>query len=633
MAFHYDILPSDHSFRILELNPGHDHNSPLRGSLKLHSIKSPPRYEALSYVWGLAGHNESLECNGQDFKITASLDTALKRVRSAHSSILIWVDQICINQSDISERSQQVSIMKEIYSGAEIVSAWLGPGDPERVKSVAETMKILANGVSSLLKERFSLIFINDDHPMERPPSFPQDEFLRQMSLPIRSSPIWNDFNSMLTLPYFSRIWIIQEIAVSRAFRMLWGNVEIPGHVLRNALTCAKLHSMDERDIITHSPVLSLGNVPRILYSEGNHIQDLLALVLQTGNQQATDGRDKIFALIGLSHNNNLMPDYSQTEASLFKEFALQEITRSNLKILSYTNVVDPFITMKPLWAPQWSPPNNKINGALINLGFNASNRDDIIRDITFNSQFLVLKGLQIDEVKAVSDLVSYENGIVFAISSFFKVVTQNEDLFQKKYGLEFIRPFLLTMLVNRKNNPVSCLEAIPIQDDIYLDTFIREACSSLFRRICHSASEIDITRDECVSVLSLLRAAVNATPTTTTTGMPWFKEDETFQFLRTTLEKLFPDDDEQVLSFYDVFKRMRTSSRGRDEAERWQFNEIFFRYTIHRRFFITESGYIGLGPPCMKDGDSVCILFGGTTPYIVRPTPTTDEYFFLGES
>ena len=35
-------------------------------------------------------------------------------------------------------------------------------------------------------------------------------------------------------------------------------------------------------------------------------------------------------------------------------------------------------------------------------------------------------------------------------------------------------------------------------------------------------------------------------------------------------------------------------------------------------RYFMTEQGYIGRGPLDIEKGDSVCIFFGGKTPYIL---------------
>jgi hypothetical protein len=50
------------------------------------------------------------------------------------------------------------------------------------------------------------------------------------------------------------------------------------------------------------------------------------------------------------------------------------------------------------------------------------------------------------------------------------------------------------------------------------------------------------------------------------------------------------------------------------------------------RALFVDEHGRMGLGPACMAEGGVVCILFGGSTPYILRPTGSDGEFHFLGE-
>ena len=49
------------------------------------------------------------------------------------------------------------------------------------------------------------------------------------------------------------------------------------------------------------------------------------------------------------------------------------------------------------------------------------------------------------------------------------------------------------------------------------------------------------------------------------------------------------------------------------------------------QNFFITEKGYVGIGPRCMEAGDKVSVLFGGSTPYVIRQKSITDEYLYLG--
>ncbi|KAH9211990.1 heterokaryon incompatibility, partial [Leptodontidium sp. 2 PMI_412] len=81
-----------------------------------------PKYWALSYVWGDSTEREPLCIEGQTFMATLNLRDALKRVRNVMSAetkdLQLWVDAICINQEDTTEKSWQVSMMSRIYSSA-----------------------------------------------------------------------------------------------------------------------------------------------------------------------------------------------------------------------------------------------------------------------------------------------------------------------------------------------------------------------------------------------------------------------------------------------------------------------------------------------------------------------------------
>ncbi len=91
-----------------------------------------PRYTALSYCWGDATSLSPIYVNNKVLGITGNLHAALYYMRSPSQLRTFWVDSICINQSDKSEKSRQVAIMKEIFEGAEKVMAWLG--EPMRSK-------------------------------------------------------------------------------------------------------------------------------------------------------------------------------------------------------------------------------------------------------------------------------------------------------------------------------------------------------------------------------------------------------------------------------------------------------------------------------------------------------------------
>jgi hypothetical protein len=62
------------------------------------------------------------------------------------------------------------------------------------------------------------------------------------------------------------------------------------------------------------------------------------------------------------------------------------------------------------------------------------------------------------------------------------------------------------------------------------------------------------------------------------------------------------------------------------------RFFNILDLVSTNRKFFVTEKGYMGIGPNSMQPTDIVCVLFGGKTPFVLRPTSTPNEYLLLGE-
>jgi hypothetical protein len=112
--FYYAALQSKSSFRLLIIEPGEPHDDL---GCRLKEVPSPlletERYEALSYAWGDEDPSEYI-CLTNDnephyicsrFHIKPNLYKALERLRLKDKERTIWVDAICINQEDLSERA------------------------------------------------------------------------------------------------------------------------------------------------------------------------------------------------------------------------------------------------------------------------------------------------------------------------------------------------------------------------------------------------------------------------------------------------------------------------------------------------------------------------------------------------
>jgi hypothetical protein len=94
-------------------------------------------YSALSYCWGDADDTLDVTCNGCKLAVMWALDNALQRFRKPDEVVRLWADALCINQGNISERNQQVSIRARIYDHANRVNVWLGSCDDQAQNAVS----------------------------------------------------------------------------------------------------------------------------------------------------------------------------------------------------------------------------------------------------------------------------------------------------------------------------------------------------------------------------------------------------------------------------------------------------------------------------------------------------------------
>lgn len=134
----YQDLPDGH-IRLLTIHPG-DEASALSGIIRSAPLELAPNYEAVSYAWGAEDFTDALDvvCDTgststssetkdvRSIPITPNVTSLLNSLRYPNEPRVLWIDAICINQANASERSVQVQQMRQIYSRAQRIIIWLG---------------------------------------------------------------------------------------------------------------------------------------------------------------------------------------------------------------------------------------------------------------------------------------------------------------------------------------------------------------------------------------------------------------------------------------------------------------------------------------------------------------------------
>ncbi|OAL49078.1 HET-domain-containing protein [Pyrenochaeta sp. DS3sAY3a] len=270
-------------------------------------------YEALSYTWGDTILSESVEVNGKSLAVTENLHVALLALRSTEDRIL-WVDAVCIDQSNIKERGHQVQQMANIYSQADRVIIWLGEGTIdtnlllERLKRLEkESIKHPCSGWSNRDKRWIDLwlpvqleIFLLYSNSTNR---------LRQ------------GLADLMARPWFTRIWILQEVAYAKRAIICCGNESVSARIFTLASRLLNFrvnsHCQAVLDIMTG---LSRKT------SWWNSRRDLYTLLFKFQYSKASDPRDMIFALLGMCSDSQgpdmITADYTKDLSELVSDAA-----------------------------------------------------------------------------------------------------------------------------------------------------------------------------------------------------------------------------------------------------------------------------------------------------------------------
>lgn len=108
-------------------------------SLENAQLDQHPQFEALSYVWGDQADRKDIIVNAERIDVTENLEAALRHLRTESVPRRVRINDICVNQKNNEEKSQQVGMMTRIYPSESEVVIWLGPTE-ENSDSAIELM-------------------------------------------------------------------------------------------------------------------------------------------------------------------------------------------------------------------------------------------------------------------------------------------------------------------------------------------------------------------------------------------------------------------------------------------------------------------------------------------------------------
>lgn len=317
----YTTLKAKDACRVLVLLPGTIETN-ISCLLQHHKTDSSSSYEALSYTWGEESPTRSISLNGKLIFIRQNLWDALHSLRLTDRPRPLFIDALCINQADLAERGIMVAKMSSIYRSAQKVLVWVGKSTPviDRFFRQIQRPVFLEPDLSKIGLARSNLEYISESYA-----------FLDGMC-------------ELFDRPYWTRVWIIQEILSAMDLELCCGKERIPWIRITNAwnLLFTSFPEGKEREALTEQAHKSPAAViieQRYRYNGakstsswnshllGHPLHQLLSLT-KSCRSQCFDIRDRIYGLTSIASVSGrklqLKPDYTKTPAQLCMDVFLE---------------------------------------------------------------------------------------------------------------------------------------------------------------------------------------------------------------------------------------------------------------------------------------------------------------------
>ncbi len=337
-----------------------DKTKPLQCTLTQTSLLTDPveEYYAISYTWGDATKRSQLIIDDTNVHVLENTESALRRLHRHKrlrtkgkqsevdtSPVLLWIDSVCINQSDVDERNHQVAIMGDVYGRAtEVLVPLTFDGDGDEAVS---TINLVVDhylrtaprclGPNPLLRnleewEDWDEMFHSHDFlwivehkrasqssPM---PSVPETREKEPRDTLCLSAAQLQLMKRVYSASWFERLWVVQEVVLAKQAICYCHEVSVP--VDRLLLAAAWL-SRDGR--CWTNQIGSAYALYTVLSQSPTTSPSITRLLERAFDFETTEPRDKVFALLGLLKRNahptqyeSLKPEYKRNVVDIYRD-------------------------------------------------------------------------------------------------------------------------------------------------------------------------------------------------------------------------------------------------------------------------------------------------------------------------
>ncbi|PMD62552.1 HET-domain-containing protein [Hyaloscypha bicolor E] len=580
--------------------------------MKTVSLYDAPSFVALSYLWGDPSNRKEIEVNGQTISVTTNLVAALEHVGAVlgispaqhNSPAELWVDAICINQSDVDERNYQVALMRSIFSSAACVFGWLGSGDDEMTLAI-ESLNLIGEALYNLgpaAEESARLEWIKNF------PELCANDLGKENDNYVTGNRRWSAIAKLLISSYWERVWILQECVMAKRFLLMYSFRVITIQALIDISTWILSLETDGRKLIysygqhlglaafsflqagtqRFGPILRIYRIQNAINDDQNANNTLWDLTVYTHELVATRPEDYIYGLLGMMRIQ-IIPDYTKPLPDIYSEFVAEWLKYcqspaqagqyNELRFMRFAGVG---LYSGCLGLPSWAPnyPEVPAKGSLPRLSVGPDKWEpyadynvftESIGTSSVSGQTLYAWGLRAQEVVKTFQLPTGEDMERF--HSFLADYCQRHPCYIT--GLSPLRAVIQVLCCERSSKH-EILSMLRIIDMLLFFFFTGEKFSPLLFQLA---------------------------------GLGKMPEIHT----RDIIQKLYPECDEDVIQ-----EALLLQQRGP--------HPDLMNYVRHSTYIVenwaiveTSCGYLGMAPKGTLKGDFVCILKGSNYPMILR--------------
>ncbi|KAI0909235.1 heterokaryon incompatibility protein-domain-containing protein [Ustulina deusta] len=292
---------------------------------------------------------------GTEAELTDNLFDALTRIRHETQPRHLWVDALCINQEDGAEKTAQVDMMHKIYSNCLQCYMWLGNIDATTMGTTESEALAAAEGALDAIR-----LFSGTDPEYHLPSSLATKTQRAQAGTALKT---------LMSSPWWSRIWTVQEATSPKNATVLWGPLSLPWNFMKQATEkliwgqYPPVERLNANDLVDNysfftAPIIGL------IWASGWVVQPHppFDMLYRFRYRDSTDPRDKVYVILNLvAEGTYPLPsvrssDYTLNTAVLYRRVMLDLLRYgSGLRVMIGFRGERKSVPGLPSWVVDWT--------------------------------------------------------------------------------------------------------------------------------------------------------------------------------------------------------------------------------------------------------------------------------------